>query len=407
MDPYVEDLNVKYQHAWERQKEILNRAVAENRDATPEELEDIAKTDEAMDKLHSEQQRYAKRVDLNKAADEMRDKLAPTIERANAASTMADRDKLRAVFNGELRSFDSLPSEMFTRALQAGGGGSAVATTFNDQVMVYLRYETPMLRPDVVTVLNTAQGNPITLPRLTADPSMGGTLVAEAGGITEADPTLSTVTLNAYKYALITLWSSELGEDAAINLEDIVAQSVARELAVDIGVELTTANGSSKPNGIVNAAGNGGTALGTSSSGGATNTFFGPVDLIDLKFTLAAGYRSRGKFMVASTALAKMRKFRDSNGQFLYAPGLVSGEESAFDGNPVIENPAMAAVASATKSVIFGDLSRFWVRRLPQRVDLSTEYKFSTDQVALRVIERVDSDLRDDAAINALINANT
>jgi HK97 family phage major capsid protein len=405
MDPYVEDLNVKYQHAWERQKEILNRAVAENRDATPEELEDIAKTDEAMDKLHSEQQRYAKRVDLNKAADEMRDKLAPTIEKAMAVAKPS-RSDLRALFAGDIKSFDSGPSEMFTRALQTEGG-SAVPTTFNDQVMVYLRYETPMFRPDVVTVLNTSTGEPITLPRLTADPNHAGTLTAEAAGINTLDPTLSAVTLNSYKYAIITLWSSELGNDNAINLEDLIAQSVARELAIDIGVELTLADGSAKPKGIVAAAGNGGTALGTASSGGATNTFFGPVDLIDLKFSLAAGYRARGKFMVSSTALAKMRKFRDSNGQFLYSPGLVSGEESAFDGNPVIENPAMAAVASVSKSVIFGDLSRFWVRRLPQRVDLSTEFKYGTDQVALRVIERVDSDLRDDAAINYLISANT
>jgi HK97 family phage major capsid protein len=47
------------------------------------------------------------------------------------------------------------------------------------------------------------------------------------------------------------------------------------------------------------------------------------------------------------------------------------------------------------------------VRRLPTRVDVSKDYKFNTDQLAVRTIERVDGDLPDTAAIVYLISSNT
>ena len=137
------------------------------------------------------------------------------------------------------------------------------------------------------------------------------------------------------------------------------------------------------------------------------DTFFGPIDLIDLKFTRAAPYRDRGTFIAATTAISKMRKFRDSNKQFLFQASLVAGTPDTFDGNPVVENPAMAAVASATKSVAFGDMGRFFVKRVtPVRMQLSDEYKFSTDQRALKVVERVDSDLLDTIAVAYLVSAD-
>ena len=38
---------------------------------------------------------------------------------------------------------------------------------------------------------------------------------------------------------------------------------------------------------------------------------------------------------------------------------------------------------------------------------LSTDYKFSTDQIALRTTTRIDSDLIDTIAVKYLVSANT
>jgi HK97 family phage major capsid protein len=299
---------------------------------------------------------------------------------------------------------DLPPSERYTtRALQSAGG-SAVPTLFYDKVAWYARTATPMLDGSIVTVVNRDTGNPIVFPRLTADPSTGGTVTAEGGAITEADATISSVTVTPKAYKLISLWSRELDTDEAIGLEDLLARSVARQLALSAGAKLTTDTGTDAA-GIVYRAELGGTATGT--AGNTTlDTFFGPADLIDLKYSRPLDVRARGAFMVSTTAMSKIRKMRDSNRQFLLNPA-VSGGVPTFDGSPVYENPSMAAVASATKSVLFGDMAAYHTVRLPVRVELSIDYKFGVDQVALRVVDRVSGDLPDVTAIAYQVAANT
>lgn len=391
-------------------RHLLDTAAAESRDLSAEEQEQADRIEAEIQTRASEAARAQRAADLQKAADEFRGVTAPVIETARQERRDAtDREMLIRALKDMNGGFESAVSEEFeSRALQSAGG-SAIPTTFADFVTVYLRNLTPMFDSGIVTVLNTPTGNPIVLPRWTADPAAGGTVTAEAGGITELDGTLSSITLNAYKYGITSLYSTELSIDNVINIESLIAKGAARELAADIGAHLTTGDDSAKPNGIVTASANGGTASGTATNT-SLDTFFGPIDLVELRFfNLAQGYRQQGvgAYMVASGALSKMRKFRDSNKQFLWQPSLVIGVPDQFDGYPVYENPAMAAPASVSKSVLFGDLSAYYVRRMPTRVDVSKEYKFSTDQLAVRTIERVDGDLPDTTAIVHLISANT
>lgn len=302
--------------------------------------------------------------------------------------------------------FDSLG--MQTRAL-SGNVGTAIPTNFADFVTVYERTLNPVM--GVSRVISTSNGQPIVLPRWTADVAGGSTVTAEAAGITEADPTVSQVTLNAYKRANTTLYSSELNQDNVIGLEGLLAEYVGRELGLAWGTAFTTGNDSTEANGFINAGTNGGTAAGTALNT-AADTFFAWTDLVDLFYGLAAPYRSNASWMVANTALAKMRKFRDSTNNGIWGPGwgapLVAGQPETFLGRPVYENPAMAAVASATKSVAVGDFSKYVIRDVvPMRIDISDQYKFSTDQLAIRAITRRDGDLPDTTAIRYLVSANT
>jgi HK97 family phage major capsid protein len=92
----------------------------------------------------------------------------------------------------------------------------------------------------------------------------------------------------------------------------------------------------------------------------------------------------------------------------MWDPSLVAGQPDRFYGRPVYENAAMAAVASATTSVLFGDLSAYYTRIVgAPRVEFSRDYKFNTDQLALRSIIRVDGNLLDAGAIKKLVSANT
>lgn len=408
MSSYLEQLDSRKATAANRMREILDGAAAENRELTAEENANLETIDVDLSRFTAERTRIVAMDEKAAADSELRAKMENVIA-ANPRTDRAeksDREKLAGLFSairggGQGGSFESHLSDEF-RALDVADEGPDVAPqTLYDAITVYERTLTPMLNPSVVTVLNTTMGEPITLPRLTADPTASGTLVAEAAAITEADPTVSSVVLNAYKYAVINLWSAELDLDNTVGLEDVIARSSARELAIGIGTALTTADGSSKPQGFIGVATNGGTATGT-----ANNTFIGPDDIIDLFFGRAAPYRSVGTWQASTTGVAKIRKLKNADGDYMWVQGLGGAPDTVL-GRPIYENPAMAAVASASKSVAFGDFSRYFVRRVtPARIDLSREYKFSTDQVALRTIERIDGDLVDTAAVAFLVSAN-
>ena len=423
MSAYADRLFDEYRRAAKAGQDVMDLAASENRDLSAEEAETRDRAFADVTRLKAEIDKVQNFEELRQAGDAFRAAAAPVIEKAREERRdPTDMEMFRLVFRGVgvqdplIEDGPRMPgyNSMVSRAVLSGGdpslalralqsaGGSAVETSFADFVTVYERTATPMLRPEVVRVLSRTDGSPIVLPRLTADPNHGGTLTAEAGGINELDSTISSVQLNPYKYGITNLWSAELGQDNTIGLEDLIAFSTGRELGLDIGAALTTGDGTNKPNGFITAGGNGGTATGTSATSG---TYFGATDLVTLFYSFAEPYRRSGSWQMNGTSLGQARNARDANGQFLWQQAIALGQPETILGRPVYENPAMAN-GSAAKAVAFGDFQRYVVARVvPIRVESSIHYKFNTDQLALRTIERVDGDLIDGDAVKYLVNA--
>jgi HK97 family phage major capsid protein len=407
---YLDRLFDEYRRAAKAGQDVMDAAATENRDLSPEEQETRDKAFAAVTDLKAEIDKVTNFEKLREAGDAFRAVATPVVERATGKAP-TDGDLFRAMLaTGGAREFrpsDAVLNsrehpDLMIRALQATGGGSAVQTSFADFVTVYERTYTPMLNPSVVGLLNRSDGAPLVLPRVTADTSVAGTITAEAGGITEGDPTISAITLNPYKYAVTNLWSAELAQDNTIGVEDLIARTTGRSLAIAIGGALTTGDGTDDPNGIVTASTVGGTGVGTGTTYG---TYFGPTDLVSLFYKPAAPYRQVGNWLMNATTLAQVRNARTTAGEHIWQPSLQVGQPETILGRPVYENPAMAN-GSAAKSIIFGDTSRYIVARVvPIRVDSSIHYKFSTDQLALRTIERVDGDLVDAVSLYHLLNA--
>lgn len=406
---YLDRLFEDYRSAVKAGNDLFELAASEKRDLTPEEDETVDRAREAAESHRKEIDRVQNFQKLGDAADAFRSQAAPVIEKARLERRdPTDAEMFRSMWKGTssyesttTRHLKSGDPELALRALQSAGG-SAVETSFADFVTVFERTFTPMLRDDVVSIISRADGSPLVLPRVTADPNHGGTVTAEAAGINELDATISSIQLNPFKYAITNLWSAELDQDNTIGLEELIAYTTGRELGIDIGAHLTTGGGTTEANGFITAAANGGTATGTGTTFG---TYFGGTDLIDLYYGRAEPYRRVGSWQANSTSLAQIRKSRDTTGQLLWQPSYQLGQPESLLGRPIYENPAMAS-GSAAKSVAFGDFKRYYVARvLPIRVESSIHYKFNTDQLALRTIERVDGDLVDTVAIAYLVGA--
>lgn len=290
------------------------------------------------------------------------------------AKTSTDADLLRAIARGEVRSHE------FTREMRAALTPSAntVGQSFYDQVFQIATLVGPMLSTS--EVFNTASGEALVLPTVTAISTSGS--VAAGGTVSESNPTFSSLTLNAYKYGAIVNVANELVTDAGFNLTGYIAQELGTSLGVQTNTVLT--------NSLVSAAGSVVTG-GTGVSGAATYE-----NLIDLVYGIEAGARILPNlgFMMAKSGIAAARKLKDGAGNYIWTDNAVAGQPAQLLGYPVYENPAIPAVATGAKSVLFGHLPSFKARVAGGvQVAQSTDFAFNTDVTAYRGLIRVDGGL--------------
>src|SRR3546814_2479724 len=80
--------------------------------------------------------------------------------------------------------------------------------------------------------------------------------------------------------------------------------------------------------------------------------------LIELIHSLRAPYRQGAAWVMNSDTLARIRKFKTTDGAFLWQPGLVEGQAATLLGYPVVEAEDMPDVSADSLSVAFGNLDR-------------------------------------------------
>ena len=356
----------------------------------------------------------AQKRGLDAAELEKIDRIELDIRSADNAIAVAQRNEERSVEASVAAQGFALPvseersSSAILREIAATRGAhtferrtlvpsaNTVPKSFFDQVFDVARLVGPML--DVGQRINTASGEDITLPTLTA--YSAATLKAAGSAIDESEPTYSSIVLGAYKYGLLIPVASELISDAGFDISAHLAEQAGNGLGFAVNAALTTGDGSDKPRGVVTAAGSGVTG-GTGVAGGFTAD-----NLIDLQYSLdGAARRLPGvAYMAAGSTIGAMRKLRDGDGTYLYQVNV--GQPDTFAGYSVIENPAMAAVATGAKSVLFGHMPSFKVRVAGGiQVATSTDYAFNTDTTTFRVMMRVDGDLTHASHIKTFIGA--
>lgn len=357
----------------EQIRSVIDSAEAEGRGLDAAELEkidaieaDIRKADEALAVAERAEQR---KVEAS---------LASAGFVVAEAEERSDSDILREI--AETRG-----AHMFEKRTLVSSTNT-VPKSFYDQVFDVARLVGPML--DEAEILNTASGEDLTIPTLTAYST--ASLKAEGSALDASDPTYSSITLGAYKYGLLISVSNELVSDAGFDIASHLAQQAGNGLGYAINSALTTGDGSSKPNGII-------TAASTGVTGTATDYIFTADELIDLQYKLDGQARRLPsvKYMANGTTIGKMRTLKDDAGQYLYQVNV--GQPDTFAGYEVVENPHMAAVSTTGTGVLgvaFGHIPSYKVRIAGgMQVASSSDYAFNTDTVTYRFLMRVDGDL--------------
>ena len=159
--------------------------------------------------------------------------------------------------------------------------------------------------------------------------------------------------------------TQSLLDDTIVDIEQWIASEVDVVFAEQEGTAFVNGNGANKPTGFLTYPKStvagwswGKTAYlptGTAGAFPASN----PSDiLVDLIYTLRAGYRQNASFVMNRRTQALIRKFKTTTGEYLWSPPASIGATATLMNFPVVEAEDMPDVAADSFSIAFGDFRR-------------------------------------------------
>lgn len=238
-------------------------------------------------------------------------------------------------------------------------GGVAVPEEIDAQIDSILKSVSPIRAVAQVVTVGSAGYR-----RLVAT---GGTPAGWAGE-TDARPETATPSLaeivppSGELYANPAATQTML-DDAAFDVEAWLAGEIAHEFARAEGAAFVNGDGVNKPRGFlqqpVATTGDATRPFGTIQylPSGAAGAFGSAPEerLIDLVQALRAPYRQGAVWVMNATTLARIRKFKTSDGAFLWSPGIAAGQPATLLGYPVVEAEDMPDIGAGTTAIAFGN----------------------------------------------------
>lgn len=208
----------------------------------------------------------------------------------------------------------------------------------------------------------------------------------EEAAYTESDDSFGVITLGAHKLTSIIKVSEELLNDSAFDLEQYISKEFVRRMAAAEENAFINGTGTGRPTGILQTAETGKT---TAAAAAITAD-----EVIDLYHSLRSPYRKNAVFIANDSTVKAIRQLKDSNGMYLWQPGLKEGQPDTLIGNRIISSAYMPEIGAGKKPILFGDISYYWIAdrhgRTFQRLN---ELYAATGQVGFRTFQRVDGKL--------------
>jgi HK97 family phage major capsid protein len=151
-------------------------------------------------------------------------------------------------------------------------------------------------------------------------------------------------------YAMVDVPFEDL-EDADFNLEAELQNEAAEQFGVAEGKAAITGDGAGELEGVLTNADIAYTPSGSASAITADG-------MIDLYFGVKDSYARNGTWVIKRGTLGTVRKLKDTNGQYLWSPGLAGAVPSTILDRPYVESVDMPDVAANAFPVVFGDWRR-------------------------------------------------
>ncbi len=153
-------------------------------------------------------------------------------------------------------------------------------------------------------------------------------------------------------------------DDAAFDVESWLASEIAMEFAKAEGTAFVSGSGTSRPRGFLTVANSAlsdaarpfGTLQYLPTGVSAAFASINPADkLVELIHALRAPYRQGATWVMNSATLSQIRRFKTSDGAFIWQAGLMAGQPDTLLGYPVVEAEDMPDIAANSMSIAFGN----------------------------------------------------
>lgn len=241
----------------------------------------------------------------------------------------------------------------------ADEGGYLTPTEWDRTITDKLRDESPMRQ--LAQVQSTSKAGWKKLFNL------GGTGSGWVGE-TDARPETATPTLAELGFGHGEIYANpaatqQLLDDSEISIEAWLAGEAQAEFTEQEGAAFINGNGVNKPAGILtyvtggaNAAKHPFGAIPVVNSGAAADITSDSV--LDLIYGLPKKYRQNARFLTNNLTIAKLRKLKDGQGNYLWQPSAQAGQPATLHGYGIAEDENMPDVAANALPIMFGDYKR-------------------------------------------------
>lgn len=306
---------------------------------------------------------------LSAAVDELAKKAnrpgAPGAEGNEALNAEHKAAWLKWVRKGD----DAGLADIERKAMNVGtpaDGGYAVPIQQDRDIMRLLTDLSPMRQVCRVMTVGTEDYRKLV--------NLGGTASGWVGE-TDARPATAGPTLAQLKPSFGELYANpevtqKALDDIFFNVEGELSQDISESFAVLEGKAFLSGTGTNQPVGLLtaktSAEADSARAFGTVqhiATGVADN--FPASDqadvLIDLIYSMKAGYRTGARFMLASTTLAAIRKWKDKDGNYIWQPSIQDGQPGSIFGYGYVTNEDMPAVGAGAIPVVFANFPQAYV----------------------------------------------
>ncbi len=269
----------------------------------------------------------------------------------------------KAAFDSYLRKgMDAQLEQLQTKALSVGSdsnGGYLVPNEMSATITRIVNESSPMR---LLASVETISSDSLDLIEDTTDvDAVWGDETTDRSATDSTTPTIGRNTIDTFEMYTQPKATQKLIDDAAIDLEQWIAEKVGDKFARLEATAFISGNGTTAPKGILSYAA--GTSFGQIQQvASGTSTVVTADSLIALYYALKDEYSKRAKFLMHRNTVQAVRLLKETTtNQYLWQPGLAAGTPDTLLGVPVVLAADMPVPAASSLSVALGDFKRAYM----------------------------------------------